>query len=204
MKASITLLGLSLLFFSAGAQDWTETNFKHNNIYEGWYVKNTGDTVKGFFRYGYKAENQKKCDFYELDPASGQKKFKESFKPEDIKSFMVGDKLYRSIHYSGGLMAKPLRFCLVTHDGPICEYVFYSEGTAAEDKTVYHKAHDPNNNEPKELQYFGIGFAKKMAEYVSDYVELSKKIADKEKGYGMLKILDIIKEYNDWYLAQKK
>lgn len=37
-----------------------------------------------------------------------------------------------------------------------------------------------------------------MSEYVSDYAELSKKILDKEKGYGLLKILDIIDEYNTW------
>jgi len=35
-----------------------------------------------------------------------------------------------------------------------------------------------------------------MAEYVSANPELSKKVAAKEKGYGMLNIQPIIAEYN--------
>ena len=92
---------------------------------------------------------------------------------------MVGDKTYRSIHYSGGLLAKPLRFNLVTTDGAITEFIFYDEMGTGETKTVYHKPHDANNAQPVELQSFGLKFAKKMSEYVADYAELSKKVADK-------------------------
>ena len=198
MKRFLLVFCASLTGLSLYSQDWTEKNFKHGGIYAGYYVTNKGDTVKGFFRQGNKVEGQKQCDTYTSEKGTDHQKFK----PEDIKSYMVGDKLYRSIHYSGGLMAKPLRFNLVTKDGPICEYIFYSESGPGEDKTVYHKANDPANSEVRELQYFGIGFAKKMAEYVADYPELSKKIADKEKGYGMLKMLDIIAEYNKWYLTK--
>ena len=54
------------------------------------------------------------------------------------------------------------------------------------------------------LQDFAIGFAKKMSAFVADDEELSKKVADKEKGYGMLQIDAIVDEYNTWYKTNKK
>jgi hypothetical protein len=127
------------------------------------------------------------------------------FKPDDIKEYKVADKLYRSIPYSGGLLAKPLRFNLVNKDGPIREYVFYHEdGGSGGSDMVFHKPHDATNSKPVSLPDFGLGFAKKVSAYVGDYPELAKKVADKEKGYGMLKILDIIAEYNQWYLSKTK
>ena len=49
---------------------------------------------------------------------------------------------------------------------------------------------------PKTNDYFALGFAKKMAEYISDNDVLSSKVKNKEKGYKMLQILKIIDEYN--------
>jgi hypothetical protein len=42
-----------------------------------------------------------------------------------------------------------------------------------------------------------------MAAFVADDEELSKKVADKEKGYGMLQIDKVIAEYNAWYNSKK-
>ena len=47
----------------------------------------------------------------------------------------------------------------------------------------------PGDEKPRSLDYFGMSFANKMSEYVGDNKELAKKVADKEKGYGMLNIL---------------
>ena len=58
----------------------------------------------------------------------------------------------------------------------------------------YLKNGDEN---PKTLDYFALKFASKMSEWISDDAVLSKKVADKEDGYGMLKILEIIAEYNE-------
>jgi hypothetical protein len=82
--------------------------------------------------------------------------------------------------------------------------VFYSEDGNATPETLFHKAHDASNATPVTIAYFGLGFAKKLSQYLSDYPELSKKVADKEKGYGMLKLLDIIAEYNSWYASRTK
>jgi len=199
IRKSILLLFFGIiLFHQSKAQDWSEKVYKIGKIYPGYYVDNTGDTVQGYFYHGDKIDNQNNCHYYlnETD-----KKPTKKFKPADLKGYKVGDKTYRTINYSGGLFAKPLRFNLVVNDGAITEFIFYSEDltTPNETKTVFHKPHDKTNSDPVELQSFGLKFAKKMSEYLADYPELSKKVADKADGYGLLKILEIIKEYNEWY-----
>lgn len=181
--------------------DWSGKVYTVGKIYPGFYVNNANDTVNGYFQHGTQAGNQKKCLFYtnEMD-----RKATSEFKPDDIKSYKVGDKLYRSINFSGGLNNKALRFNLVTKDGGITEYVFYSEDGNATAEPVFHKPNDPNNNKPQQMGYFALGFAKKVAEYVSDYPALAAKVSGKEKGYGMLNLLAIFDEYNVWYAGKKK
>lgn len=180
--------------------DWSGKVYVIGKIYPGYYVTNSNDTVYGYFEHGNQVGNQKKCYFYtnEMD-----KKHTKDFKPEDIKSYKVADKLYRSINFSGGLMNKPLRFNLVNKDGAITEYIFYSEDGNAKAEPVYHKPHDPENNKPQQIGYFAIPFAKKVSAYVADYPELAAKVSGKEKGYGMLNLLAIFDEYNAWYKAKK-
>lgn len=192
------------LFFAAAttqAQDWTGQIYQVGKIYPGFYVTNANDTVQGYFMHGTQAGNQKKCSFYtnEMD-----RKPSKEFKPEDIKSYKVADKLYRTINFSGGLNNKALRFNLVTKDGGITQYVFYSEDGSATAEPVFHKPNDANNNKPLQMGYFALGFAKKLGEYVSDYPELAAKVTGKEKGYGMLNLLAIIDEYNEWYAKKGK
>lgn len=197
------LFFVSLLFFSfirVNAQpDWSGKVYIIGKIYPGYYVTNSNDTIQGYFEHGSQVSGQKKCRYYvnEMD-----KKPTKEFGPDDIKSYKVADKLYRSINYSGGLLNKPLRFNLVTKDGAITEYTFYSEDGAANAEGVYHKANDPNNNKPVPISYFALGFAKKVSEYVADYPQLAAKVSGKEKGYGMLSLLAIFDEYNAWYAAK--
>lgn len=202
MKKIVLTAAFLFCLVSVQAQpDWSGRIYMVGRIYPGFYVTNANDTVFGYFEHGTQAGNQKKCSFYtnEMD-----KKPAKEFRPEDIKSYKVADKLYRSINFSGGLTAKPLRFNLVTKDGGITEYVFYSEDGAATAEPVFHKAHDPENNKPVQISYFGLGYAKKLSAYLADYPELANKVSGKEKGYGVLNLLAIIDEYNVWYAAKKK
>ena len=88
------LIVLCLTLVVAKAQpkdpDWSETVYKIGKIYPGFYVTNTNDTIHGYFLHDDKKGNQKKCRFYtnEMD-----KKPTAEFKPEDIKSYKVADKL---------------------------------------------------------------------------------------------------------------
>jgi hypothetical protein len=205
MKRIGIVIIMSLVFSIAKSQryepDWSGKVYMTGRVYPGFYVTNANDTINGYFMHDDKKGNQKKCRFYtnEMD-----KKPASEFKPEDIKSYKVGDKLYRTLNYSGGLLNKPLRFLLVTNDGGITEFVFYSEDAATEAQGVFHKPKDPAHNDPITYAYFGLGFAKKLSDYISDYPALSQKVSGKEKGYGLLNLLAIIDEYNVWYAAKKK
>lgn len=205
MRRTGILIVLCLTLVVAKAQpkdpDWSETVYKIGKIYPGFYVTNTNDTIHGYFLHDDKKGNQKKCRFYtnEMD-----KKPTAEFKPEDIKSYKVADKLYRTLNYSGGLLNKPLRFLLVTNDGGITEFVFYSEDAAVQAQGVFHKPKDPSHSDPITVSYFGLSFAKKLSDYISDYPVLAQKVANKEKGYGLLNLMAIIAEYNEWFAAKRK
>lgn len=204
MKKITALAALLIIGLTSNAQDWSGKVYHVGTIYPGYYVGLKGDTVHGYFMHHNQVKGQSTCDYYKNET---DHKTTQSFGPEDISSYRVADKLYRSIHYSGGLMAKPMRFNLVTVDGGggITTFNFYNETYEHEAdgsikyNVVYYKPNDPANAKPLTMQDFGIGFAKKMAAFVADDAELSTKVADKEKGYGMLQIDKIIEEYNAWY-----
>jgi hypothetical protein len=198
---AIMCLAFSLVHAQRYEPDWSGNVYMVGRIYPGFYVTNANDTVYGYFMHDDRKGNQKKCRYYknEMD-----KKPTSEFKPEDIKSYKVGDKLYRTLNYSGGLLNKPLRFLLVTNDGGITEFVFYSEDAAQEAQGIFHKPKDPSHSDPITYAYFGLSFAKKLSDYISDYPALSQKVANKDKGYGLLNLLAIIDEYNAWFAAKKK
>jgi hypothetical protein len=68
-----------------------------------------------------------------------------------------------------------------------------------ETKIIFHK----EGETPFETSSMLLGFAKKGSELVKEYPELAKKIANKEKGYGVTKLEEIVAEYNDWYANQE-
>ena len=134
------------------------------------------------------------------------------YKTADLKEYKVADKVYHCIPYSGGLSGKAIRANLLVKDGCITEYVWYNraENYAVMQKspsetdeefmtrmyppvTVYLKKGD---DKPRTVDYFGLKFSTKMSEWISDNKELSAKVANKENGYKMLNILNIIDECN--------
>lgn len=94
-------------------------------------------------------------------------------------------------------------FLLVKVEGPITVYTY---------NLVDNLASPPTNESPEYLRLPNgeiitassliLGFKKKMADIVKDYPELATKINNKEKGYGMLGIYDIVREYNKWYMEK--
>ncbi len=157
MKKLFVLILLALPF-AMQAQDWSGDVYKIGRIYPGFYITNSGDTIEGYFKHGDQVDNQKRCSYYQNET---DKKPTQVFKPEDIKGYKVGDKMYHSIHFSGGLTAKPLRFNLVTKEGAITISVFYDENpiqTAAEPKSdnVFLKVNEANAKVMM-LQDFRVG-----------------------------------------------
>jgi hypothetical protein len=58
------------------------------------------------------------------------------------------------------------------------------------------------NGEVVDISSLLLGYAKKMSGYVKDYPELAARITNKEKGYGMLNINNVVREYNTWYMSK--
>lgn len=207
MKKIIFFTAMLLIFSDfLFSQSWTSDVYQVGVLYPGYIIKSTGEKVEGYIEAQPRGEkqdlgnsNQTRVIFY---TDKDDKKSKVIYKPEDVTGYMISDKVYKSMNYSGGLTSKPLRFVLRVNEGCISSYVWYNckqyyinTGDCEwEEVQLYQKGDD----KPVEQSSFALNFSKKMSEYVSDYAELSKKILDKEKGYGLLKILDIIDEYNTW------
>jgi hypothetical protein len=201
--------GLFLLITTIYAQDWSSDVYRGGELYPGYIIDAAGKKTEGYIKYQNRYTMQNEVLFY---TDKDDKKSKQDLKTKDLKEYKVADKLYHCINYSGGLVGSAVRANLVVQEGCIMQYVWYNRAenwaimqkgaTESEEEfmnrmypsvMVFLKAGD---EQPRSLDYFGLGFPKKMSEYVSDNAELAKKVADKEKGYGMLKVLDIINEYN--------
>lgn len=210
MKIKLLFVAFIALFATAAqAQDWSSDVYRIGEQYPGYVITEGGEKIEGFIRYGDPYNMQTDVLFF---GEKGNKKSKVKYKTADLKEYKVADKLYHCIHYSGGLLKKPVRANLVVSEGCITEYVWYDnpEGYALMTRgsnesiedyyarrytstMVYKKQGD---EEVKALSSFGIKFADKMSEFVSDNEELARKVANKEKGYGMISIQAIINEYN--------
>lgn len=201
--------------------DWNPQIYQVGKMYPGYIIQLDGDTVKGFLKAdtrcsvgGIGTSNQNQAAFYLNE---SDKKPAAKYKPDAIKGYMIADKLYESITYSGGLLKKP-NFNLVIAEGAIRTYEWYStvdgymslvsqsgetwkqfDDRAYEVKTIIAK--DPTA--PIEFGMLGLQFAKKMPEIISDNEELARKVANKEKGYKMFNIYSVIDEYNKWAAARK-
>jgi hypothetical protein len=210
-----TLLLLAFVCSTAvtKAQDWSGRTYQFYDIYPGYVITENGDTTKGYVEHGNRTGNQKTCIFY----TDASKKDKKKFKPSELKGYGVGDKHYRTIAFSGGLLAKPVSFVLLIKPGRICQYIYYSKKddmfamrgkneTDAEfdarihtDEIVWQKL----DEKPIQQAELALGFAKKMSKLMSDYPEIAAKIEGKEEGYGLFKIYNIMDEYNKWWEGKK-
>ena len=194
---------------SASAQDWKSYNFYQP--YPGYVITLTGDTLRGYVVHGDRVQNQQKAIFY---ADVNDKKTKKEYKPADLKGYRVGDKEYRTIQYSGGLLKKPLNFILVKDDARILTLLHYTKEElgfiqvrkSGETDQEYDERicteevlFKKGDEELIKLTSFLMNFKKNMEKLVSDHTELYAKVQRGDKGYGKLNVLDIIKEYNQTY-----
>ncbi len=196
--------------------DWSYDIYQVNKKYPGYVITADNDTVQGFIKAqsrcsvgGMGASNQNRCEFFAKE---GDKKPTAKYKPADINGYMIADKVYESIAYSGGLLKKP-NFNLVVEDGAIRIYEWYStvEGFSSirqqsgESQKDYDARRYSTNiiiakggEDPKAHSSYLLKFADKMSELVSENTELSAKVSNKEDGYKMFAMFAIIREYNEW------
>ena len=214
MKTVYTFIACLLLSGSSMAQDWSGEKYKYNEIHPGYIVSLTGDTTRGYVEHGNRTSNQKTCIFY----TDASKKERQKLKADDISAWGVADKHYRSIHFTGGLLGKPLGFVLLVKAGRVNQFVYYSrkdnildvmgknETYAQYDERIHTDEIVWQKLDEKPFQHTELilGFAKKISKLLSDYPELSAKVESKEKGYGLLNIFDIMDEYNAWWAKKGK
>lgn len=228
---SLTIFCLTfslLLSFTITAQsdglrsqvDWSPDVYEIGKKYRGYIIKLNGDTVDGYIKAlsktvvdGMGHSNQNRVYFYVNE---SDRKPVDKYKPDELKGYLIADKLYESINYSGGLFKKA-NFNIIIGDGAIRQYEWYStrdgfnmmrqqtgESWADFDHRRYETkliiAKEPT--EPIEYELLGMNFAKKMAVMVSDYKELATKVSNKEKGYKWVNFFDVINEYNQWAATQ--
>lgn len=183
-----------LLSIQSFAQDWSGQVYRIYDIYQGYIINLKGDTTYGYVMHGDRTSNQNSVDFYidKSDP-----KTRKTYKPSELKGYMVADKAYSSINYSGGLSSKKQQFVLQVKPGHLSQMVWYLSNSAAEgeQQMVWYR----EGEAPIQHAEFILGFAKKMSKLTSDYPELSKKVENKEKGYGITRIFNIVDEYNQWW-----
>lgn len=208
-KNGLLLFFAFLLTNQLFAQNWNTDLFKYGELYEGYVITAAGERIEGFIRYDDRYSMQNDIVFFK-DKAD--KKNKVKYQSQDLLEYKVADKLYHCIHYSGGLLAKPVRGNLVVREGCITEYVWYNRadnyavmtrGASESEEAFYTRMYPPvtvykrkDQEDVRSLDYFALKFASKMAEFISDNAEIAAKVTAKEKGYGILNILDIIDEYN--------
>lgn len=206
---SILFSAFMLSSFIMMAQDWSSDVYKMGELYPGYIVDASGKKTEGFIKYDNRYDMQNDVLFY---TNKEDKKSKVKYATADLKEYMVADKLYHCIHYSGGLLAKPIRANLVVKEGCITEYVWYdrneaymtmTRGVGESEEDFYTRMYPPTSvyvkdgdEEAKTIAGFALKFADKMSEWISDNAALSEKVASKEKGYGALNMLNIIDEYN--------
>lgn len=198
------------------AQDWSKAIYQPGKMYPGYVIDSKGKKIEGHIKAGNRVANEKKVAFYS-DPKN--KKSKVIYKSQDLKEYMIADKLYKCIPYSGGMSGKAIRGNLVVKEGGITEYRWYSyaEGyltmvrlSTETDEQWWARYYEEDvvfqigDEKPMAASALQLGFAKKMSKFIASYPELSKKVAAKEKGYKLLKMYDIIDKYNKWYAENNK
>ncbi len=212
----LLLLICALVYSIVSHAQEPDGSIKLFTIYPGYVIPKTGDTVKGYLMLKNKISNQGKVFFFSTPDSKDPVKYK----PNDIKSYKVANRYYESIKYSPEYTTMRYCFLLKTIEGPINIYKAYYDDKKRikiDENDIWNSKIDFSfsENELKdqilgcrkgeELQDFGsfaylLKFKKTMSEYLSDYPEIAKKIADKEEGYVWGNLENIIGEYNEWYI----
>lgn len=189
--------------------------------YPGYIITNEGDTVRGILLLKNKISNQGKVFFFDNEKAEEPSA---KYKPREIRAYKVADRFYEIVKYSPEYTTMRYCFLLRIIDGPIKLYhAYYDDKKRIEinEEEIWKSKIDLSFSESElkeqilgcrngeEIQDFGslaylMKFKKTMSEYLSDCPEIAGKIANKEKGFQWTDIEKIIKEYNQWYISNKK
>ena len=213
MKHLILLMTvlMSSFGFSQIDDNWEDVSEK----LPGYIITNEGEKIEGYLKRFLKIKSQRKVKFFktlEDKPVV--------YGPEDLKAYKIENDYYETHPYEG-LSGKTKVFLLRTVDGKISLFDYYIrvEDDKGAEMTLSKKGNTEisldfdgskiqteilavkNGDDYLKFASSNVIFSFKniMSKYVSDYPELAKKIKDKEKGYRILSILNIVNEYKQHF-----
>lgn len=188
MKKLILTSLLILFVVSIQAQlKLNQSNF--NSKLKGYIIKNDNTKKEGSIWYLHPLKMMDEVVF------NGN-----TYKPGEIKGFFVDGNFWISRKFK-----KKEKFLAISHTGEITVFHHFTlkegESSNITSSTEYNISDHMMklDEEPVQLATYILGFKKKMSAFVSDYPEMARKIAKKEKGYGILYFDKIVDEYNEWY-----
>ena len=210
MKKIALMLALivSGLGFSQIEDNWED----HSEKLPGYIITKKGEKIEGYLKRFLKIKSQRKVKFFKTLESKP-----ETYNAKELQAYKIADDYYESHPYEG-LSGKTKVFLLRTIEGKITVFEYYIR--VEDDKGAEMSLGKKSNTEiildfdgtkietqilalkdGKEYLKFSspkmvLSFKKIMSKYVSDYPELAKKIKNKEKGYKVWNVLNIINEYN--------
>ncbi|MDA9339416.1 hypothetical protein N9Q68_00425 [Polaribacter sp.] len=210
MKKMLVLFALfvSTFGFSQIKDNWEEKS----EILPGYIITNNGEKIDGYLKRFLKIKSQRKVRFYKTKESKAT-----TYRPKQLKAYKIATDYYESHPYEG-LRGKTKVFLLRSVVGKInlFEYYIRVEDDQGKEVMLFKKGNkevslDFNGTkiqteilavkDEKEYLKFTSAklvfkFKKVMSKYLSDFPALSEKIKTKKKGYRILSILSIVKEYN--------
>lgn len=188
----ILLLILALGTLAGHTQD---SKYRLFEFYEGYIVKDDGTKERGYIQHLDESDRYEKVVF-KTDPKAKKQKFKVG----QIAGYKVADTEYRGVEYAD-VMFKGRKFLIIDELGCINTYHFRQYN--ATDRTWETITIFENDEGAINSQKFLLSFAKSMADLVKADPELAEKVLNKEKGYGLLNMYNIVSEYNANCKAKK-
>jgi hypothetical protein len=207
MKKMLIVL-LSFVMINTFAQSGSKFNASQvGQDIKGFMVTNKRDTIRGTFRIYTQDLMQLGC---QMSDQSGKSLYGNNYHNVICYQIENNTKWFSTMLTTLKAPADPKRqgggaetFVLCQEVGPISLYEYnfvdYLASPVKNDVKTYLQL---PNGDVVDVSSLILGYAKKMSGYVKDYPELAAKITNKEKGYGVLNINNVVREYNTWYMSK--
>jgi hypothetical protein len=179
------LLLLSIFFITLSVN--SQVRYRLFDYYQGYIVKLDGTKEFGYIQHLDESDRYVKVIFRKTRKAKKQK-----FKPKTLKAYHVADVTYHSVKFKEVIM-KAHKFLILESEGCINKYSMRQYDNGEWQTTMVFS----KDGKAVSASMFLLKFAKKMSEFVKDDENLADKVRNKEKGYRLLGIENIINEYND-------
>lgn len=188
---------ITLLLLVASANElFSQGEYVIDRFYEGYIITLDGEQQDGYIKYEYFNKMQSSIIFA-TDP--NNRRTRTTYKAKTLSGFKVADRDWHSIPFKDIIGPKQQMFLQFDQGGFIKLYQSYPTGSNLQDEAqvIMRKGDEVAFNQGT----FITGFHKKVSALVAEHEELAAKVKNKEKGYKLLQLYDIIDQYNAWYKA---